>query len=357
MTVRGGIERSGIMALMRFIRASIEERRIVCGGEENGNRRGSIGGWKCRAGTPGPPSTKSCAPVTVLRLFCASAALGMVVTRPCVPVACAGTTAGTGVAVDGVNPEPCALRHRVWPSCLCFPAGKRGRLASLADALALVTEHEPDFSRIFWATARSSKSPSREMLDHKDVELGLANGAATLFFTILTRVREPVTTSPSLMAAMRRISMRTENRTSARGRRSWFPGCRTSRRSFRDLIDENQAGTRLGDRSGQLAQRLRHEAACSPMWLSPISPSSSALGRAPPPSPPPAHRWRSSAPVLQRFPAPARHSRVARPAIIYVHAELLGIGGMSACSASTNAAMLQPFAPRQSPASDGRFAG
>ena len=35
-------------------------------------------------------------------------------------------------------------------------------------------------------------------------------GAATLFLTILTLVRLPVTTSPSLMAAMRRMSMRTE---------------------------------------------------------------------------------------------------------------------------------------------------
>ena len=35
-------------------------------------------------------------------------------------------------------------------------------------------------------------------------------GAATLFFTTLILVREPVTTSPSLIAAMRRISMRTD---------------------------------------------------------------------------------------------------------------------------------------------------
>jgi hypothetical protein len=35
-------------------------------------------------------------------------------------------------------------------------------------------------------------------------------GAATLFLTILTLVCEPVTTSPSLTAAMRRISTRTE---------------------------------------------------------------------------------------------------------------------------------------------------
>ena len=46
------------------------------------------------------------------------------------------------------------------------------------------------------------------------------NGAATLFFTTLILVRDPVTTSPSLIAAMRRISMRTENRISARVPRS-----------------------------------------------------------------------------------------------------------------------------------------
>ncbi|MGB7928310.1 MAG: hypothetical protein WCF61_09155, partial [Terriglobales bacterium] len=37
--------------------------------------------------------------------FAASAAVGMVVTRPCVPVACAGTAAGGGVAVDGTSPS------------------------------------------------------------------------------------------------------------------------------------------------------------------------------------------------------------------------------------------------------------
>ena len=35
-------------------------------------------------------------------------------------------------------------------------------------------------------------------------------GGATLFFTTFTRVRPPTTASPSLMLAMRRMSMRTD---------------------------------------------------------------------------------------------------------------------------------------------------
>jgi len=36
------------------------------------------------------------------------------------------------------------------------------------------------------------------------------NGGATLFFTTLTRVSEPITSSPFLIEPMRRISSRTE---------------------------------------------------------------------------------------------------------------------------------------------------
>ena len=58
------------------------------------------------------PPTKSVSP-TGYRLaagtFAASgAAVGIVVTRPCVPVACAGTAAGVGAAAEGANPR--ALR-------------------------------------------------------------------------------------------------------------------------------------------------------------------------------------------------------------------------------------------------------
>jgi len=89
---------------------------------------GSIGGWKCRAGDARPSIDKELrAGYRLAAGFAASAALGMVVTRPCVPVACAGTTAGTGVAVDGVNPR--ALAHFASSLAIvsCFPVGRRGR--------------------------------------------------------------------------------------------------------------------------------------------------------------------------------------------------------------------------------------
>ena len=44
----------------------------------------------------------------------------------------------------------------------------------------------------------------------EDVELGLAERRRHFVLHDFHRVREPVTTSPSLMAAMRRMSMRTE---------------------------------------------------------------------------------------------------------------------------------------------------
>src|SRR5438445_323731 len=54
-------------------------------------------------------------------------------------------------------------------------------------------------------------SPSREMPSPYMMSNSASRkGAAVLFFTILTLVREPTTRSPSFMAAMRRMSTRME---------------------------------------------------------------------------------------------------------------------------------------------------
>jgi hypothetical protein len=138
--------------------------------------------------------------------------LGIVVTRPCVPVACAGTTAGVGVAADGVSPSALRTSASSLAMVSLFSFRNCARiLASLADALAFVAEPRPGFlhdvavHRDIEQVAFARNAFAIEMSNSAS-----RNGAATLFFTTLTRVREPVTTSPSLMAAMRRISMRTD---------------------------------------------------------------------------------------------------------------------------------------------------
>ncbi len=69
----------------------------------------------------------------------------------------------------------------------------------------------PDFSSTPWLTPSSSTSPSREMpLPYRMSNSALRNGGATLFLTILTRVSEPITSSPFLIEPMRRMSIRTE---------------------------------------------------------------------------------------------------------------------------------------------------
>src|ERR1700731_1214130 len=70
-------------------------------------RRGGRAGRPRTADGQGPPSLHRFYDCYRLAAgaFAASAAEGMVVTRPCVPVAWAGTTVGTGASLDGVNPK------------------------------------------------------------------------------------------------------------------------------------------------------------------------------------------------------------------------------------------------------------
>ncbi len=57
----------------------------------------------------------------------------------------------------------------------------------------------------------SSRDPSRLMpLPYMMSNSANLKGELTLFFTTLTRVRLPTTSTPSLMASMRRMSSRTE---------------------------------------------------------------------------------------------------------------------------------------------------
>ena len=67
----------------------------------------------------------------------------------------------------------------------------------------------PLFSTMFSFEARSRRSPSLEMPSPYMMSNSTSlKGGATLFFTTLTRVRLPMTCSPSLMAPMRRMSSR-----------------------------------------------------------------------------------------------------------------------------------------------------
>ena len=86
------------------------------------------------------------------------------------------------------------------------------------------------------------------------------NGAATLFLTTFTLVRLPTTVSPSLIAAMRRIS--SANRRIELQRPAARSGLRIAEHHadlLANLVDENQACVRFRDDAGQLADRLRHE--------------------------------------------------------------------------------------------------
>jgi len=71
--------------------------------------------------------------------------------------------------------------------------------------------HVPDFSMMFFSTARSITSPSREMPWLKSTSnSALRNGGAILFFTTVTRTRLPTISSPTLSEPMRRMSRRTD---------------------------------------------------------------------------------------------------------------------------------------------------
>ena len=60
------------------------------------------------------------------------------------------------------------------------------------------------------ATATSSRLPSQEMpLPNMMSNSATRNGGATLFFTTRARTRLPICTPPSLIASMRRTSIRT----------------------------------------------------------------------------------------------------------------------------------------------------
>ena len=77
-------------------------------------------------------------------------------------------------------------------------------VASLADALPAVTEPGAAF---FHNVPRHSQIENIAFTRGAlPVNSASRNGAATLFFTTLTRVRLPMTVSPSLIAAIRRMS-------------------------------------------------------------------------------------------------------------------------------------------------------
>jgi len=86
-----------------------------------------------------------------------------------------------------------------------------GVVLALADPAALVAVPGADFSTMPWALPRSMISPSREIpAPYMISNSASRNGGATLFLTTFTRVMLPVTSSPFLIAPMRRMSKRTD---------------------------------------------------------------------------------------------------------------------------------------------------
>ena len=87
------------------------------------------------------------------------------------------------------------------------------------------------------------------------------NGGATLFFTTFTLVRLPTTSSPCLMAPMRRMSSRTEAVELERVAAGRGLGVAEHDADLHaDLVDEDDDRVATCAMvAGQLAQRLRHE--------------------------------------------------------------------------------------------------
>src|SRR3989442_12273167 len=118
----------------------------------------------------------------------------------------------------------------------------------------------PVFSTIPCSDAMSISSPSLEMpVPYRMSNSASRNGGATLFFTTFTLVRLPITSSPCLMAPTRRMSRRrrVELERVAAGGGLGIPEQDPDLHA--DLVDEHDDRPRLGDRRGELAQRLRHE--------------------------------------------------------------------------------------------------
>ncbi len=80
-----------------------------------------------------------------------------------------------------------------------------------------------------------------------------------------------------------------------------------------DLVDEDHQRVGLGDRGGELAQRLAHQAGVQAGQRDrPSRPRARPWAPGPRPSRSPARRWRPSAPACRRSPAPARRRRAGR---------------------------------------------
>src|SRR6266545_4972874 len=91
--------------------------------------------------------------------------------------------------------------HAFKDFCGC---GERRELACELRPRMLTPDQAPDFSSTPRLTPISSTSPSREMPSpYRMSNSACLKGGATLFFTTLTRVSEPTTSSPFLIEPMR----------------------------------------------------------------------------------------------------------------------------------------------------------
>ena len=89
----------------------------------------------------------------------------------------------------------------------------------------------------------------------------MRNGGATLFLTILVRTRWPTTSSPSFSLANTAdvdAAGAVKLQSAATGRR--FGAAEHDADFFADLIDEDDRGLALGNRTGQFSHRLAHQA-------------------------------------------------------------------------------------------------
>ena len=86
-----------------------------------------------------------------------------------------------------------------------------GVLAALAQARLAEEKKAPAFLTMPISRPTSIRPPSREMPSlYMMSNSAMRNGGATLFLTTLTLARLPITSVPSLIESMRRMSRRTE---------------------------------------------------------------------------------------------------------------------------------------------------
>ena len=122
----------------------------------------------------------------------------------------AGSKASRLPGLTPAIPLPCGVWLRSPPPLGVLLEERLGVFAALAEPLAAVLEPGAVFSTTLRSTARSTRSPSADALVVHDVEFGFAERRRDLVLHDLHARAAADHPSPSLMAPMRRMSMRTD---------------------------------------------------------------------------------------------------------------------------------------------------